>query len=462
MEQTQEPQLVNKRVLLAVTMISNFFNPFMGAAVNIALPKISEEFSMDAVSMSWVAMIYLLSSAVFLVPLGKFADIWGRKRMFLYGNIIFLIATLICAFAISEQMLIIGRFLQGIGSAMTFSTSMAIVISAFPPQQRGKVIGINISAVYIGLSAAPLLGGMLTQSVGWRSLFFINAAAGVFIILGIIFKIKAEWAEAKNEKFDFMGSAVYMIAISALMYGFSKLPGNMAIGLTLAGILGFILFVWIELRSPSPVLNMQLFRDNRIFAFSNLAALINYAATFGVTFVLSLYLQYVKGLSPRDAGIILVVQPVFMAIMASLSGKLSDKFDSGILASIGMAIIVGGLIALIFLDIDSNKFYIVPPLIVLGIGFGLFTSPNTNAIMSSVEKRYLGIASATTSTMRLSGQMFSMAIASMAIHVFIGEAKINASNIPQFMHSIHIVFIVFAVLCLFGVFASLARNKKKV
>ena len=234
---------VNKTVLLAVTMTANFFNPLMGSAVNIALPKISHEFSLDAVSMSWITMSYLLASAVFLIPFGKMGDMLGRKKVFLYGNIFFMFATILCAFSYSGDFLIAFRVLQGIGSAMMYATSMAIVISAFPPQERGKVIGLNVSAVYVGLSAAPILGGLLTQTFGWRSLFFINAGASVLIIFAIFFKIKAEWIEAKNEKFDWLGTLIYMPSMASLMYGFSKLPSPLAIGFTVVGILGLVAFV---------------------------------------------------------------------------------------------------------------------------------------------------------------------------------------------------------------------------
>jgi len=434
----------------------------MGSAVNIALPSIGRDLSMDAVELSWIAMAFLLSSAVFLVPFGKLADIWGRKKMLLYGNIFFTVSTLLCAFSGSGFMLITSRFIQGIGSAMILSSGMAIVISAFPPEKRGRIIGWNTSAVYVGLSAAPLLGGILTQTFGWQSLFFINAAAGILIITGIVLGVKAEWAEARNDRFDLTGSVIYVLAMSALMYGFSKLPGRLALILTLTGTAGLLFFIAWELREKIPVLNIGLFRDNKIFAFSNLAALINYAATFAVTFVLSLYLQSVKGLSPREAGLILITQPVIMAIVASISGRLSDRIDSRILSSAGMAIIVTGLISLIFLSLDTSYTYLITTLVVLGFGFGMFSSPNTNSVMSSVEKKYLGTASATLGTMRLTGQMFSMAIAAMSIHLFIGETSIQDTTIPGFMKSIKVIFTVFTVLCFLGVFASLARGKRQI
>jgi EmrB/QacA subfamily drug resistance transporter len=457
-----DEQKINRGILLTVVMLSSFFNPFMASAVNIALPSIGKEFTMNAVSLSWIAMGFLLSSAVLLVPFGKLADIVGRRKMLLLGNYFFILSTLLCAFSVSGNMLIISRCLQGIGGAMIMSSGMAIIISAFPPEKRGSIIGLNTTAVYVGLSAAPFLGGILTQSLGWQSLFFVNAAAGLLIIAGITAGVRADWAEAKNDRFDIAGSLIYVLAMSSLMYGFSQLPGKLAIMLTLAGSIGLVYFVILQLRIKTPVLNIGLFRENRIFAFSNLAALINYAATFGITFILSLYLQNVKGLSPRDAGLIMITQPVTMALVASVSGRMSDRIDSQILSSLGMAIIVAGLVLLIFLTTATGYTYLFIALLILGFGFGLFSSPNTNSVMSSVEKRYLGTASASLGTMRLTGQMFSMAIAAMSIHIFIGDAAITQANIPSFMHSIRVVFIVFAILCLLGVFASLARGKKQV
>jgi MFS family permease len=250
-----------------------------------------------------------------------------------------------------------------------------------------------------------------------------------------------------------------MVAMTSLMYGFSQIPGRTGLILTIAGMAGLVLFVFLELRVPVPVLNISLFRDNKIFAFSNLAALINYAATFAITFVLSLYLQKVKGLQPVEAGMVLITQPVLMAVVASISGRLSDRMDSRILSSVGMGIITIGLIFLIFLTVNTSREYLIGTLSLLGFGFGLFSSPNTNSVMSSVEKKFLGIASATLGTMRLTGMMFSMAIAAMSIHLFIGEAPIDPVSIPGFMNSIKVIFTVFTLLCIAGVFASLARGK---
>ncbi len=421
---------------------------------------IAHEFGLNAVTMSWVTMAFLLSSAVFLVPLGKLADIFGRKRVFLTGNVVLALASLLAVFAPNDATLIALRVVQGIGSAMMFATGIALITSVFPPNARGRAIGMNVTAVYVGLSAAPVLGGLMIDALGWRSLFYIPALLGIPAVIAAILTIKGEWAEAKGEKFDILGSGIFIVSMCALMYGFSKLPSTVAIVLTAVGLLGLALFVKLQMKLEYPVFNVSLFRVNRLFALSNLAALINYATTFAITFVLSLYLQYIKGLSAREAGLLLVIQPLVMAVIASWSGRLSDKHDPRILASAGMGVIAVGLALLIPISNETAVTYIGVVLGILGLGFGMFSSPNTNAIMGSVEKRYIGLASGTVATMRLVGQMLSMGIATMVIHVFIGTGTINASNHKQFILSASVTFAIFVALSVLGVWASLARGGK--
>lgn len=450
----------NKNLLLFIIVLTSFINPFMGAAVNIALPDMAREFSMSTLMMGWVSMAFLLASVAVLMPVGKLADITGRKKIFIYGNILVTLASALCALSTDTFMLISSRLLQGIGGAMMFGTGTAMITSAFPPQQRGRAIGINVSAVYLGLTLAPLLGGFLTELFGWRSIFWVNVPFGLFVLPATLFAIKTEWKDAHGDSFDTRGSVIYIISISILMYGFSKLPDPLAVALVIAGLAGMILFIRYEFRVPVPILDMRLFTANKVFAYSNLAALINYATTFAVTFLLSLYLQYIKGLKPSDAGMVLVTQPVLMTIVASFSGRLSDRVDPRLLSSIGMGIIVAGLSLLAFISESTTNTFLIACLFILGAGFGLFSSPNTNAVMGSVEKRQLGVASATISTMRVAGQMISMAIATLVLNAFMGKQKIGAGTHLSFIHSARVIFIVFAVLCVFGVFASLARGKK--
>ena len=274
---------------------------------------------------------------------------------------------------------------------MIFSTGIALVTSVFQPYERGKAIGLSVTATYVGLSTAPIIGGYLIVWFGWHSLFYVPILVGLISATAMRIAVRQEWAEAKNEKFDLLGTLVYVPSMSIFMFGFSQLPVTHAIVLTALGIVGLTWFIRIELNVETPVFNINLFKTNKLFAFSNLAALINYATTFASTFMLSLYLQYVKGLTPGKAGAILVTQPMVMALVAGWAGRLSDKRDPRILASLGMGFSMVGLLLLIRINAATPIAYLVFTLAILGFGFGLFSSPNTNSIMGSVDKRFLGL-----------------------------------------------------------------------
>lgn len=449
----------SKRSALVVATLSAFVTPFMGSAVNIALPSIEKEFGIDAILLTWIATSYLLAAAVSLVPFGRLADIHGRKRVFAYGMVIFTLSSFLSAISISARMLIFFRILQGVGSSMVFATGIAILTSVFPPQERGKVLGINVAAVYIGLSLGPFLGGFLTQYFTWRSIFLVTVPLGLISIALVAWKLKGEWAEARGEKFDLLGSIIYSLAIVAIMYGISLLPGMRSLWLIVCGFLSIVVFVAWETKVENPVFDLDLFKTNRVFALSNLAALINYSATFAVAFLLSLYLQHIKGLSPQGAGIVLISQPVVQAVFSPFAGRLSDRVEPRIVASIGMSLTTLGLVLFIFLKEDSTLEFVVARLILLGFGFALFASPNTNAIMGSVEKRFYGLASGSVGTMRLLGMMMSMGIATVIFAIFIGRVQITTEYYPMFLKSMKAAFIVFSLLCSGGIFASLVRGR---
>ena len=450
-----------RRATLVVAGFASFVTPFIGSATNIALPAIAEEFGADAVTIGWVATSFLLSCAVFLVPFGRLADIHGRKKVFNSGLLIYSASSLACAFAWSVEALIALRVVQGLGAAMIFGTSTAMVTSVFPPAERGRALGIVIAAVYTGLTLGPFAGGVLTKHFGWPSIFLSTVPLGVAAVALSLSFLKTEWADAKGERFDLPGSVVFGVSISILMYGFSRLPealGFAGVGLGLAGIVGF---VFLERATRFPVLDVKLFTGNRVFALSNFAALINYAATFAISFLLSLYLQYAKGMDPQEAGQVLIAQPILMALFSPLAGRLSDRFDPRYVASMGMALIAVGLSILAFLDLDTPVPFLVGVLVLFGVGYALFSSPNTNAIMSSVERRYYGIAAGTVGTMRLLGQMSSMGIAMLVFSIFIGKEVIGSSNADKLVLAARTAFTIFAVLCFVGVLFSLARGSKK-
>jgi EmrB/QacA subfamily drug resistance transporter len=461
--QSEAPQAAtSKRVALWVAVLGGFFTPFMGSAINIALSAIGREFSLDALGMNWVATAYLLAAAMFLLPFGKLADIYGRKKIYTWGIGLYTVTSFLCGTATSGFMLIVFRVFQGIAGAMIFGTGMAILTSVFPPQERGQAFGISVASVYLGLSLGPVAGGFLTQHLGWRSIFFIIVPMCLAVFILVLWKLKGEWAEAKGERLDLAGSVVYSLALVTLIFGFSRLPSMLGACCIGAALLGFILFVKMENQCAAPVLDLTLFKNNRVFAFSSLAALINYSATFAVGFLLSLYLQYVQGLSPQKAGMVLISQPLFMAMFSPLAGRLSDRIEARIVASIGMGLTVLGMLLLLLLDAETPLPLVVVSLIFIGLGFALFSSPNTNAVMGSVERRYYGVASAALGTMRLTGQMLSMAITMLVMALYFGKSPITPESHGRFILSMHTIFVIFSLLCAAGVFASLARGVRSL
>lgn len=451
----------SKGAALLVAIIASFLTPFIGSSVNIALPTIGKEFALDAIALGWIATSYILAAAASLVPLGRLADIHGRKKIFTYGVIIYIASSILSAVSTSAVMLIAFRVLQGIGGAMIFGTGVAILISVFPTEERGKALGMNVASVYVGLSLGPVLGGFLTQHFGWRGVFLATVPLGLIIIIAVLWKLKGEWTETKGEKFDLTGSTIYSLALIAVMYGFSLLPAIPGAWLIGIGTLGILLFVWWEIRVKSPVLNMSLFRNSTVFSLSNLAALINYSATFAVGFLLSLYLQYIKGFTPANAGLVLVSQPIVMAVFSPVAGRLSDKIEPRLIASLGMLLTTAGLVFLIFLNQNTGLGFILTSLFILGLGFAFFSSPNTNAVMSSVEKKFYGVASGTLGTMRLIGQMLSLGVAMLLFAIYIGRVQIAPEYYQSFLLSVRTAFIIFALLCFGGIFASLARGKTR-
>ena len=432
--------------------------PFLGSAVNVALPAMAADLQLDSVELSWIATAFLVATTVGLVPFGRLADQVGRKRVFLLGMVVFLVAAVGCALAGSAAVLIAMRVLQGVGAAMIFSTGLAILTSVYPPGERGRVLGFNAASVYLGLSIGPVAGGYLTQHAGWRSVFLVCVPLGLATLVVAWRGLKGEWKGAAGGSFDVLGSVLYGLALVAFMLGLSALPALKGVGLVAGGLAIFwVLVIW-ERRVTTPVLDVALLARNVVFARSNLAALINYSATFAVTFLLSLYLQYVRGLDPGQAGLILLTQSVMMTLVSPLAGRWSDRVEPRVVASAGMGLTLVGLVGLGLLGPVTPLGWIVTALVVLGAGFGLFSSPNTNAVMSAVERKDQGVASATLGTMRLMGQTMSMGLAAAVLAAYVGRAPITPAVHGQFIQAMHVAFAISAGLCVVGLWASLARG----
>ena len=453
---------ITKRSALTIVVLTSFLMPFLISGVNIALPAIEKEFDLDAVALSWTVTSYLLSSAVFLLPIGKLADIRGQKTVFKEGIIIFTIATALCGIAPNGLLLIIFRVVQGMGAAMTLTTGAPILVSVFPPAERGKVLGFNVASVYFGLSMGPFIGGFLTQNFGWRSIFLFCVPLGIVAILLVFFKLKSDSKAKIGGRIDHRGALYYSTGLIAIVYSASNLNKSFGLPLLLVGILSLILFIIQSKKSAYPILEITLFTRNRLFAFSNIAALINYSATFSLVFLMSLFLQKIKGLTPQQAGTILIAQPLMMAILSPFAGKLSDRIEPRKLATTGMLLSAIGLFLLAFINQQTSVYMIVAILMLMGIGFGIFSSPNMNTIMSSVERKQLGIASGTSATMRVIGQIMSMMIATLIFSLYFTGTHITEADNTLFTSCLQLSFTISGLICLAGVYFSNSRGNLRI
>jgi MFS family permease len=355
---------------------------------------------------------------------------------------------------------------------MVISTNMAILIDVFPAHERGRVLGLTVMCTYIGLSLGPVLGGIITHYLNWRAVF--AATAGVSLVAFIVAistmpRLSAAAGAAAVPATKVEGLTInplsivlYMAAMFSFMYGFTVFAQHIYSYILLgAGAVLFIVFVWHESRVPSPVVEMRLFKGNRNYVFSNLAALLNYAATFALGYILAIYLEVVKGYPSDVAGLILVTQPILMAIISPIAGRLSDRWSPFVMSSIGMAICAVSMLSFLFLDVGSPLIHVIVNLAIVGVGFGIFSSPNTNAVMSSVSPRDFGVANSILNTMRAVGQVSSMAVITIVMHFTIGDALIEEAGNAGIMEAFNVTFIVFAIICAVGVLLSLNRRKKR-
>ncbi len=443
-----------KKYALMVAVLTSFLTPFVGSSINIALPSIGMEFNASAILLGWIPTTYLLALAVCLVPFGRIADIYGRKRVFTWGIILFTVSSFLATMSFSMDMLLLFRVLQGAGSAMIFGNLFAIIASIFPASERGKALGITITGAFLGLFLGPVLGGFLTEYFGWRSIFFFNVPLGVLAIIAVT-RVEGEWAEASGQSFDMVGSIILGFSLVSVMYGLSVLPEIWGFYLIMGGLIGLGLFYMVESRMESPVLDVKIF-NNRNFTLHNVAAFISYCSAAPIVFTLSLYLQYIKGLDPQWAGVVLAVQPVMMTIFSPLAGKASDITEPRNVAALGMLLNTIGCGLFAFITSESSMIIIVIGLGLLGLGFASFSSPNTNAIMGSVESKLYGVASSTVSTMRVLGQMSGMGVVLLVLVLVMGSSTLNPQIYPEFITSTRISFAIFAGLSFLGVLATLA------
>jgi EmrB/QacA subfamily drug resistance transporter len=463
-----------KWMVLLVTTIGSFMAPFDGSIVTIAIPSIASSMMVGLETVVWISLAYLLVLTVLLINAGRLADLRGRKRIYILGFVIFTAGSLLCSLSVTGFQLVVFRAFQGIGAAFVAANSPAIVTESFQSWERGKALGINAMAVYVGLTTGPVIGGVLVQSFGWRSIFYVNVPIGIMVVTLASAKLKEKMVSSTRERFDFAGAVTLSVALASLLVALT-LGGTFGwysfatLALLVVSVCAFLLFIYAEGKlSRHPIFDLSLFTKNRLFAAANIAALLNYIAISGVTFMISIYLQSVQGLQPESAGLALIAMSLAMALLSPPSGWLADRFGSRALSTVGMVIVTVGLLLLSQLNAASPVADIVLRLTFLGIGFGLFSSPNTRAVMSSVDGRKLGVASGTLSTMRATGQSVGLALATaviataipaeLVLQLFTGLTTQTAIAGGDFIIGMSNVFLISSGISAIGTVASLVRG----
>ena len=443
-----------------IAAITSFFGVFLSNGIIIGVPAIANDFAMNNVIQNWIPTIFFLAMAVFTVPAGQISGKFGVKKSLLVGVIIFLIGSVGAVLSFSTESFMLFRVIQGASVALVNVSGMAMVVAAVKPQNRGKALGFTVTGIYLATSLSPVICGFLVYNLGWRSIFYAVIPFLVLCIILMIVKVPQDWKTYEHDSIDKVGSLLYAVGILLFIYGFTNLVNQTGIIFTVAGIIFLVIFAAWELRQTSPVFNMNLFKNTK-FTSSNIAALCSYLAIMVVTTILNYHFQYVKGWNAQMAGLILIVTPIIMAIIAPNSGKLSDRIHPQKLAAIGMAIATIALLILTFLTKETPVYVVVVAMILQGIGMGLFSSPNMNAIMSSVPPKDAPTASASQATMRTIGQTMSLGMLTLIFAWVMGSLPLSTEYAGLIVQSSQVICGICTVACVVSIFASLVGIKSK-
>ncbi len=446
-------------VLIAVG-IATFMSGLDVSVANIILPVVTRDLHSNVTVVEWVVTIYLLVVSGLLLTFGRVGDLHGYKNVFMFGFVFFVLGSTACGLAASAGTLIAARALQALGAAMLYSNSPAILTGNFPPEQRGQALGMQATMTYLGLTIGPSLGGWLTEQFSWHAVFFVNIPIGLLAIwLGARFIPPMKPAD-KSTSFDVVGAVTFSLGLVALLLGLNQggewgWTSPFVLGALVLAVLALATFVVVESRVPNPMLDLSLFR-NRLFTASAGTAVLNYVCIYSVLFLLPFYLIQGRGLDPASAGLVLTAQPLVMAVAAPVSGTLSDRIGSRLPGTAGMAILAIGLFLLSRLGIDSPISSVAIALAVVGLGTGIFVSPNNSALMGSAPRHRQGIAAGVLATARNVGMVLGVGLAG-AIFTSVLAGAPAGSNIELF-NAVDLGFVVSSGAAALGVITSAVRG----
>lgn len=474
------PRAVSKWTVLALSASATFMTTLDGSIVNIGLPSIANTFHAGiSGATEWIIIGYLVVIAAVLLTCGRLADMIGRKPIFLTGLIVFILGSALSGLAPSLMLLILARLFQGIGGALIFSVNVAMITSTFPRKERGLALGLNAVVVSLGVAAGPTIGGIITQYLTWRWIFYVNVPICAVVLLAALYLYREQDAPSKqHERFDPLGAIVLAIGLAALTLGlsFGQEWGWTSIG-TLASLgisLGMLAVgVYVEMHVKQPIVNLSLV-TNRVFALANISFMLCMMALFAPGFLLPFYFEQLRGFSTIQTGLMLTPLPLMLAVAAPLSGALADRFGSRWLSPLGLAIACFGLVLLSQINAQSSTWDIIWRLAVTGIGQGIFQSPNTRTLMSAAPQKAQGEASGLLATGRVIGQSMSVALTGSIFAASGGAAagtllaSQQTPNLPTtsslvtlqntFVSSFHAALLVCAACAALGIFTALARG----
>ena len=455
-----------KRNILMISACGSFLAPFMVSALIVAIPTIGIEFSMGAVEMSWLATVFFLAASMFLIPFGRLADIFGVKKIFSIGIVIYFVSAALAALAPNASILIAARFLTGLGAAMIFGTSFALLSLSLSEGERGEALGINIASSLTGFALGFFLGGLLTYYASWRFIFVLTLPVSALVMALIRLRLPGECAFSKGQKFDVTGSAMIAALLFLVILGLSKLPSISGAALIIGGIAVLFLFALRQSKNRSPVIDLALFRNNRCFSFSNAAILIYTTSTFAVIFLFSLYLQNILGFDSKQSGLILLASTLIMATLAIYAGRLSDRMNLYRLAAAGAAVSLAGLLPMTLISSNTPFLQAFLELVLVFAGGALFYPPMVKIILGSISRDKYAVGSSLEETMRLVGNAGSMALVTVGFTFYLGGTNLISENHPAFLQSMRLILAAFSVLCvsslLLILLASNNRTKKKI
>lgn len=448
-----------RRIVLFACCVGGFVTPLLSTMMNLSLLNIGEEFGVGSHDLGYVNSAFLLASVVCMLPIARLGDIAGKRKVYLIGMGVIAAVCLIAPLSPSFWILIACRAVIGLASAATACMSIALIVDVHPFSSRGAAIGLHTMCIYIGLGIGPVIGGIVNDLVGWHGLFLLvvpMAAASMALMM----MFKHEIAPDSGEHMDGRGTVLYVIAILLTMGGVMNLPETWAIVAMVQGMLVLVLFIANQSRSPSPMLNVGLFR-NRVFSASCIATFMSYAASFSLSFFLPLYLGSIGMLTATQAGLLMCIQPAIQAVGTPLFGRLSDRMsDVRILPSVGIAIAAIGEFTVLFYSEQYSMPLVVLTMVLVGFGMSMFSAPNTSVIMSSVDRSETGEASAMVTIMRQTGMMVSMGIAMTMISVIMGSAdNLEPSTYGSFIDVLCYTFIIAFLMCGTGAVLSMMRGK---